>query len=272
MFSEIAFNPAIAGSSPKIETALLSRMQWAGYTGAPLTQVLNAHGFVRNVGGLGMNIINDKLGNESTLDAKLMYAHHLQIDRKSLLSFGVAAGFMSKNIDVEKLIFEDKDDAKALITGERRFKPDFNFGIEFNSHFVTLGVASTHIHQGFKTANNFQIPRHYYAYGKFRIEVSDKINIVPSFLVKSSTFITQFDINTLLYYDKKLWFGASYRPNQAYVGIVGFNITEDIKFGYAYDNALGKLTANMSSHEVYLGYAIKSNNNRKNTMSPRYFN
>jgi len=272
MFSEIAYNPAIAGSSPNIETALLSRMQWAGYSGAPLSQVLNAHGFVRNVGGLGMNIINDKLGNEGTIDAKLMYAHHLQIDRKSLLSFGIAAGFMSKNINVEKLIFADEDDAKALITGERRFKPDFNFGAEFNSPYFTGGLAVTHIHQSLNKATNFKIPRHYYAYAKGRIELDNSFNIVPSVLVKSSAFITQFDINALFYYGNKLWVGASYRPKQAYVGIFGFSITDEIKFGYAYDFALGPITANMSSHEVFLAYAVKNNNVRRNAMSPRYFN
>jgi len=272
MFSEISYNPAVAGSSPNIETALLSRMQWAGYKGAPLSQVFNAHGFVRSVGGLGINITNDKLGNEGSLDAKIIYAHHLQLDRKSLLSFGLAAGFMSKNINVEKLIFADEDDAKALITGERRFKPDFNFGMEFNSPFFTSGLAVTHIHHALNKATNFKVPRHYYAYAKGRIELDSRYNIVPSVLVKSSAFITQFDINALLYYDNKLWAGASYRPKQAYVGIIGFTITDEIKFGYAYDFSIGPITANMSSHEVFLAYAVKNRKVRNNATSPRYFN
>jgi len=271
MFSEISYNPAVVGSTPNIETALLSRMQWAGYNGAPLSQVLNAHGFVRNVGGIGMNIINDKLGNEGTLDAKLIYAHHIQANRTSFLSFGLAAGFISKKVNVEKLVFEDEDDAMALIAGERRFKPDFNFGIDFSSPHFSCGLASSHIHYSLNKATNFKVPRHYYAYAKGRIEIDNKYNIVPSVLVKSAAFITQFDINTLFYYENKYWIGASYRPQQAYVGILGFSITDEIKFGYAYDFALGPITANMSSHELFLSYAVKNKNARRNAMSPRFF-
>jgi len=272
MLNEFSFNPAVAGFKPSIETQIIARQQWFGYNEAPSSQNFNINGYKRNIGGIGLNISNDKLGKEGAIDVKLAYAHYIQISPKSLLSFGLAAGFISKTIKGAELIYADPDDEKAFIHTETRFKPDFNIGMEFNSTYVTLGLASTHIHQALKSANNFQIPRHYYAYGKFRIEVSDKVNIVPTFLIKSSSFITQYDINTLFYYDNKFWLGASYRINEAYVGLIGFQINKNIKFGYAYDVTIGPATLyNMGSHEVLLSYGIPTNLKRQIT-SPRFFN
>ena len=37
MFSEITYNPAMAGSSGKLDAALLYRQQWTGFDQAPQT-------------------------------------------------------------------------------------------------------------------------------------------------------------------------------------------------------------------------------------------
>ncbi len=45
IFSRINYNPAGIGNSDKINIFNLNRMQWAGFTGAPTTSVLNIHYF-----------------------------------------------------------------------------------------------------------------------------------------------------------------------------------------------------------------------------------
>jgi len=273
MFNELTFNPAVAGSSPNLDVSLLARQQWIGFDEAPSSQILNAHSFFRNIGGLGLTIINDKLGYESSLNFKLYYAHHLQVASSTLLSFGAGIGFLNKTIDGTKLIYEDEDDYESLSHKESRLRPDFNFGAELNTAKLTIGLSSTHIEQGLTTATLFKVPRHYYAYAKYRVEASDKINIVPTFLVKSSTFITQIDFSTIFYYDNKFWLGGAYRFNEAYIGILGFNITKDLKFSYSYDFSAGPIkNYNNGSHEVMISYGIGLGNQPMMSKSPRYFN
>jgi len=273
MFNEITFNPAVAGSSPTLDISLLARQQWVGFDEAPSSQVFNANTFLRDIGGVGMTIINDKLGFENSLNFKLYYAHHLQISRGTLLSFGAGVGFLNKAVDGTKLIYEDADDLNAIYNKESRFRPDFSFGAEFNTSKLTIGLSSTHIEQSLSGATLFKVPRHYYGYAKYRIEASDKINIVPTFLVKSSQFITQLDLSAIFFYDNKFWLGAAYRLNEAYIGIVGFRITKELKFSYSYDYSAGPMKSyNDGSHEVMISYSLGLNQKPMMSKSPRYFN
>ena len=273
MFNELTFNPAVAGSSPTLDASLLARQQWIGFDEAPSSQVLNVHTFLRDIGGVGGTIINDKLGYENSLNLKLYYAHHFQISRGMLLSFGAGIGFLSKTIDGSKLIYEDENDLNAIYNKESRFRPDFSFGTELNTSKFTLGLASTHIEQSLKSATLFKVPRHYYAYAKYRIEASDKINIVPTFLVKSSQFITQIDLSAIFFYNNKFWIGAAYRLDEAYIGIIGFNITKELKFSYSYDYSAGPMKSyNDGSHEAMISYSINRGQKPMMSKSPRYFN
>ncbi|MDD3876928.1 MAG: type IX secretion system membrane protein PorP/SprF [Bacteroidales bacterium] len=273
MFNEITFNPAVAGSSPTLDASILARQQWIGFDEAPSSQVLNAHSFVRGIGGVGLNIINDRLGFENTLNLKLMYAHHMQVSRTSLLSLGASVGIMNKTIDGTKLIYEDENDLSAIYSKESRLRPDFSFGAEFNTAHLTVGLSSTHIEQSLGNATLFKVPRHYYAYAKYRIEASSKLNIVPTFLVKSSQFITQLDLSAIFFYDNKFWLGGAYRLDEAFIGIIGFNITKDLKFSYSYDYSAGPMkTYNDGSHEVMVSYSIGLSQQPLMSKSPRYFN
>ena len=273
MFNELTFNPAVAGSSPTLDISLLARQQWVGFDEAPSSQVLNVNTFLRNIGGVGMTVINDKLGFENSLNLKLYYAHHLQLSKKTLLSFGAGVGFINKSIDGSKLVYEDEGDLNAIYNKESKFRPDFSFGTELNTSKLTVGLSSTHIEQSLSGATLFKVPRHYYAYAKYRFEASDKINIVPTFLVKSSTFITQLDLSAIFFYDNKFWAGAAYRLDEAYIGIIGFNITKDLKFSYSYDFSAGPMKSyNDGSHEVMVSYSIGLNQKPMMSKSPRYFN
>lgn len=273
MFNEMTFNPAVAGNSPTLDATLLARQQWIGFDDAPSSQVLNVHSYMKGIGGLGLTIINDRLGYENSLNAKLLYAHHFQLSRTSLLSLGASVGLMSKGIDGTQLIYEDDDDEGALRHRENRMRPDFGFGIEYNTSIFTLGLSSTHIEQSLGEASLFDVPRHYYAYAKFRVEASHKLNIIPTVLFKSAEFIHQVDVGALAFYDDKFWVGGSYRTDNVYVGMLGFNITPDLKFGYSYDFGTGPLRSyNDGSHEVMLRYSVGLRTPPMMTMSPRYFN
>ena len=63
MFNMLALNPAYAGSAERVSLKGLSRHQWVGFAGAPVTQTLTVHSPVINESfALGGTIMRDEHG------------------------------------------------------------------------------------------------------------------------------------------------------------------------------------------------------------------
>jgi type IX secretion system PorP/SprF family membrane protein len=274
MFSEISYNPAMAGNTGTLDAALLARQQWVGFDQAPSTQLFNVQSYVDKVsGGLGLSIINDKLGYEHSLNVKLMYAYMLRLSEKSRLSFGLGFGMVNRSLKGSQLIYDDMTDENGIYTDQTKTKPDFDFGVAYNSDKLGIGISSTHIDQSLGGATVLKVPRHYYLYAKYKIKASEKINIIPSIMFKSSAFITQFDVSALMYYSNKFWIGATYRTKDAIVGLVGVDITKNIRLGYSYDYNSGAVKSYSSgSHEVVLQASFDVAKKIVPTKTPRFFN
>ena len=67
MYNTLSVNPAYAGSRGALSITGLHRSQWIGFEGSPITQTLTVHTPVltKNI-GLGMSLINDKIGPTNT--------------------------------------------------------------------------------------------------------------------------------------------------------------------------------------------------------------
>lgn len=275
MMNSLTYNPAVAGSTNNLEVSLLARKQWYGMSQSPTSQVLNAHTYLEKIkGGVGVTILNDKLGNENSLNIKGNYAYHQKLNKNSGISAGVSVGFLYKSIDATKLVFDDAGDVTASNALGSKVKPDFNFGLEYSNKNLIIGASTTHINQSLNKSTVFQVPRHYFLYAKYMYGVTDKVDIVPSFLIKSSVFITQFELNTNVIYDKKYWLGFSYRNKEAYVALIGLQINNMFKVGYSYDFNAGIVKSYSSgSHEIFLTAALPGFNKKKyHLKTPRFFN
>ena len=274
MFNEVTFNPAATGNTENFDVSLLARQQWLGFDNSPSTQFLNGHTLFKKANsGLGFSVINDKLGFENSLNFKVMYAYHIRLAEKSHLAFGAGLGFINRSINGSQLIYEEMDDLYALKTDRTDLVPDFDFGTELNIKKLRIGISATHIQQS-EESSTIKVPRHFYAYGKYTIDINEKIAVIPSVRVKSTQYITQFDAGALFQYNNVFWAGFSYRLNDAYVGLVGFNLTKFLKFGYSYDmDATDIKSYSSGSHEIFLSYSFKSFNKVPVSIkSPRLFN
>ena len=99
--------------------------------------------------------------------------------------------------------------------------------------------------------------RHYYFFGEYKIDASDKLQIIPSTLVKyvqGAPF--QFDFNTRALYIEKYWLGVSYRYNNSVAALIGLNY-KSFSFGYSYDYALTDIKDYSSGgHEIFLSMRL----------------
>ena len=272
MYNKMYFNPAFTGDENYMNASLLMRKQWVGIETAPTTQVFNADMFLERFGGVGLSVINDKLGYEKTINVRLMYAYHKYFRNKSKLSIGIAGGFLNNSLDGSKLIYEDKTviDPNGLYSVRNAYAPTIDGGIKFSNKRFTLGVSITHAITTIKNATQINEPQHLYLYGNYNININDKIQIIPSVLVKSSVFITTYEFNTNVVFSDKFYGGLSYRNQEAFIVLLGLNITKNLKIRYSYDFNVGPVykTQSTGSHEIMLsGFLVK---NPRKYKSPRY--
>lgn len=276
MFNEKIFNPASLNLSNTIDFSLVARQQWVGFDNAPSSQVFNASTYLQDIyGGIGLNIINDKLGYENFLTVRANYAFPVQVGIISHLIFGIGAGIVNRTIDGTQLIYEDPNDPNALLSKETFTRPDFSFGVEYKDPNLRMGFAVTHLHRSAMYAGIEYTPRHYYLYGKYRFDnVFEKIDLEPYLLIKSNRRSTQFDLNMTAYYDKTMWAGLSYRLGDAFSAMLGMAITEKIRVGYAYDYSIGvNRRYSGGSHELMMLVTLDGFNRQKTLPNtPRIFN
>jgi type IX secretion system PorP/SprF family membrane protein len=279
----VNYNPAATGASNYINAFLIARQQYLTFKGAPATQVLNAHNYFNQINsGLGLSVIHDNIGPETVLNAKLAYAYYVHFN-ESYLSFGLGAGVLYKNLDITKVRPESGDVASdpllATYLGRTgKWNPDFDFGVEFNTERLQIGASVTHLNVDPINISNLQSGRHIYFYTKYTFPLDLEWKFAPTAVAHMSSWpITQLDLNLMMYYRERLWFGASLRSNDEFkleslAGIVGLFITDFLGLGYSYDLNLSPIRKySAGSHEVSLRLRIGKAEQVYGGKSPRFF-
>lgn len=280
--SRVNYNPAATGASNYTNMYLLARQQWIGFKDAPKTQVFNAHSYFNSINaGMGLSVVNDKLGYENSINAKLAYAYHIHFKNESYLSLGLSGGLLYKSLDINKAITENPDDhTLATYYGNNsKLNPDFDLGVEYNTKHWQIGISATHINMISKGNNiwNVQSTAHFYAYTRFTFDLDRDWKFSPGIMGINNNNTYNLEANGMVYYKGKLWFGGSYRTNEALAsesvsGIVGLFITENIRLGYSYDFNIGALKKySGGSHEVMLSLRLGQNESSYGRKSPRFF-
>ena len=107
--NQSTINPAYSGIHGVTSMNLNSRLQWAGFEGAPLTNILSVHtSFLNDKLGGGITVLNDRFGVNSNNEIHLSYSYKIQVDN-ILFSMGLQTGLVSYSYDYGKLNTEITD-------------------------------------------------------------------------------------------------------------------------------------------------------------------
>ena len=268
MFNKLANNPAIAGSSEKVNATVLHRSQWMGFDGAPTTLNLSIESPIQILhGGIGLNIVSDAIAEYSNLGVQLSYAYQTDLGHGQL-GIGASAGMFQSGLDGGNLNPADPENFAT----ESGVAMDFGGGLYYTTQDVYIGLSTLHITE--PTIENVEniigLSRHYFLLAGYYHEITPLISLNPSIYLKSDGSTSQLDINTNIIYNNKMWGGVSYRLDEGIVLLTGMNINDDLKFGIAYDVVLNKIQNN--SIEFMLGYSFKVDYDRpiKSYKNPRY--
>ncbi|SRR6056297_131739 len=285
MFNTISVNPAYAGSRGQLSIAALYRAQWVGLEGAPTSQTVNIHSPIRNSKlGYGISVVNDEIGDgtvqETYFDGVLSYT--IEVARDAKLSFGLKAGLNVLNLDFNRLRNFDAEPVN-VDNIENRISPNIGLGFYYHTKKFYAGLSAPnllqteHFDNSATDANAIQFLSqeriNFYLITGYVFDLNGNLKFKPALLTKVvGGAPLQVDLSANFMFADKFTFGAAYRLDAAVSAMAGFQISDQLMLGLAYDKEtteLGGTRFNDGSFEVFLRYELVKSFQR--LVSPRFF-
>ncbi|MXV50835.1 type IX secretion system membrane protein PorP/SprF [Pedobacter sp. HMF7647] len=298
MFNSLVINPAYAGYKEVLNVSMLHRDQWTGLPGSPKTESLIVDGafFNENRIGIGLSIVNDKIGLQRQSSAYLNYAYRLPMgDDESRLAFGLAFGVSQYVLNGDRSFVDNPDDPNFANGNQSRFTPDAKFGVYYSNERFFAGASVTNLlglsidYQKIAGSALSRQGRHYFISGGYLADLGENFKLKPSILIKDDAKSqTTIDLNTFLLIKEMVWVGASYRSGvslwkksnmntdnfqqNSMVGAIEVFVARNLRFGYAFDYSLSDLSSVANgTHEISLGFSINTARRSSALLTPRYF-
>jgi type IX secretion system PorP/SprF family membrane protein len=268
MFNTLTFNPGVAGTSGMICATALNRQQWVGFKGAPATTIFNISAPIKpfNIrSGVGLLVESDNVGFDKDINISASYSYHIDLGQ-GLLGIGFNAGMLNKTLDPKWVIPSGDSHTPAsgdpLIPENKESSVAFDAGLgvyyKADKYYASLSV--THINQPrikYSKGETY-VSRHYYITAGYTLQLPNpSLELLPSVFAFSDGKVTQFSATSLVRYNKKVWGGVSYRSGDALIGMIGLELFNGIRLGYAYDFTLSDLRkSSTGSHEFMVNYCL----------------
>ncbi len=286
------YNPAFTGLTTGLKARLNYRKHWTGLNGTYRTYNFSADIADRNLpgaGGIGIIASSDVqgVGMINSTVFGIMPAVRIPITRNSIFQLGALASIVTRQINMDNLVFQDQLDPRwgniyqTVFSGTSRDKvtfPDFSFGgiYQFKGYNVdgSIGAAVHHITQPNQSffEESAPLPRKYVFHTDFVISIAENqgyYNKRQGFKLNPG-MIAQYQNGLFLYsvglnvYMSHVYLGLWYR-NEAleydnysnFIVMAGLNInfneTSRMKIMYSYDlNVTAKHNFTGPSHEIGL--------------------
>ncbi len=284
-YSKLWMNPGYAGSHKVGCFQGISRNQWLGLDGAPVSQTINYHTplFGDRV-GLGFSFNHDEIGPTNSYFFNMSYAYRIKT-KKGRMALGMQANITSHAINFHKLDPLESGDGILPLEKETKLIPNFGVGLYYNTDKFYIGLSVPLILNGdisFDAEGSNILSRqetHAYLMAGVIHRISARVKGKPSILLKKVTNAPfDVDINYSFIFFDRLWAGGSYRFGGDQIDGVGesidlavqYQLTHGFRLGIAYDFTLSELkSANDGTVEVMAQYCISRNPD--NLTNPRYF-
>lgn len=286
-------NPAAAGLEDYHDITLSYRKQWSGVKHSPQSYYISANTMLNKKPnyassalrmsnsqeyvsikkrkkeasfkhGIGAYILKNEFGAFENQEAAISYSVHVPVSKYITFSMGMGAGIRSLQFNQQRVNMLEEGDQmyESFIMGETT-KNDLglNAGLMLYSTDFFLGASAYNMLEGkleFAENSDARTEMTQYLLAGYRFGLNNDFIMTPSILIKNyDNNPLALDVNVKLSYQERFWGGISYRNQDAMVGLLGVNITDFLKLGYAYDYTLSKLQDVASgSHEIAIGIML----------------
>lgn len=296
-------NPAFAGTATDHRFIANYRNQWPGVTNGFVTYAFSYDYNLQNLNsGIGVMLVTDKAGTAGLKSTQLnfQYSYRVQLADKWVFSSGLNFGVASRNVDFNKLIFNDQiafdpnggtpSSDPMLNNAKSTTYFDFGAGGLIYNRKIWFGFAAAHLNKPNRSLldEDASIPIKTTIHGGIRIPLyhglmkRDRVAaIAPSFVYKNQGNFDQLDIGTYFLYEPivvGLWYrGIPIEQNvsdnisqDAVVIILGFQLT-NVEVSYSYDLTVSELgPIGGGAHEIAVKYKLNMPNQGKKKKRERF--
>lgn len=285
MYNTMSVNPGYAGSRGHLSAAVLYRAQWVGLDGAPETQTFNVHSPIGYQGiGLGASIVRDRIGPTAEDNFDIDFSYTVYTSDAGRLSFGLKAGGNLLDVRFSELNQQQVDGSGRNVQDpnlqqdiDNRFTPNFGAGVYYHTDKFYAGLSVPRFletsHFENESLSTAKEQMNLYFITGYVWDLNPFLKFKPTLLTKVTQGAPlQVDASANFMLNDKFILGAAYRWDAAFSGMLGFNISNKVLLGLAYDREtteLGSQAFNNGSFEVVFRYDFISTVG--NLKSPRFF-
>ncbi len=268
-YNRANYNPASIARPDYLYLFSNIQKQWLGVEGSPA--VFNVQASMLNYNmhsAFGISLVSDQLGLTKFINPMLTYAYRMSNNSDWSLSMGISAGIFSRSIDGSQFEAGNQTDPSLFSNLESKTLPDANFGLEYQSSHFVLGLSTTHLFSIGKPDNIFLNSSHLYSYAIYKNTNAEILNYNAGLQVINGGNLTIIEGNASVRFKQATGLttgpreifdiGLSYRSSKQLILLLGFNITSNLRIGYAYDQSFSVGYSANSTHEIMLEYRIPS--------------
>ena len=282
MFNMMNVNPAYAGSRGVPNLTTLFRNQWSGMPGAPKTgNVSFDMPFATNNSAVGFQMYTDRIGIQKTQGVKFNYAYRAQAGESGVLSMGLSLGVRNRRANYTDVntfvpgdpVFNSNISSINVDAGAGIFYSTDNFYIGASAPFLLKSNVSTNdpLESGAKWLEAVKArDLNVFLTSGFVVYLNELLVLKPSLMLKRSGSSFQADLNSNLWIKDVISLGVSYRTKESVIGMLEWQMTPKLRFGYSYDRSISNLRLyNSGSHEFML--RIEFGTKSEENAIPNYF-
>lgn len=268
---EPSFNPAAVGKFNQLNVVGAYALDFAGYEHNPNTFYVGADMpvyFMKNYHGVGLSIMNDKIGLFTHQRLSGQYAFRFKF-LGGRFAAGVQLGMIMETFDGSKIDVEDSNDPalpKSQVTGNSF---DAGVGLYYTHKNWYAGLSAQHLTGptiDLGETNELKVDPTYYFTAGYNIKLRNPFVTIPtSTLVRYDGVSWRGDITARVEYKndkKKLYAGASYSPTNSVTFLVGGSF-HGINIGYSYEVYTSAISPGNGSHELFVSYQTDINLQKK---------
>lgn len=262
--NKFALSKSFAGYYGDLNSSATYRANWLGFSGAPEYIRANFDMPMPYDCGLGLSMMNYKVGIFSDFNFEGAYSLTIPIQRKHVVYFGLGLQFLRSTIDFSKGKSIDIQDPfiaqNPLSMSANRLNSSMY--LAYNWQKLYGGINISNLFKKELQNGNIEYPIH----RQFEFFANYTYDITSSWEAEGFLIINKFkdnkatfDITAIAIYEKDLWFGLNWRRPKNFALTFGTYFSQNIYLNYTAGITGGPGFMNtLGSHEITLGYRMRS--------------
>jgi type IX secretion system PorP/SprF family membrane protein len=262
--NQYLYNPAMAGHNRYTEVCFITRQQWRGIDGAPVTSSLTLQLPTKSNLSFGVNLFTDKYGLLTNTSGLFTTAYTVQLSTESFLRGGVSIGMGRQSFNLMDLnAHEQNIFARSSYQANTSYL-NGNAGLNYQWKKLSVGYVLPRIFQrqavspeSFAKVKVAEMDYQLFLVS-YNAELSSSIKIEPRANYRIAKGIpNQYEVLVTAFYKENIWMGVSYRQNNGPAFYLGGFIKEFIRVGYAHELFSGQIEGfSSASHEVMVSLRL----------------